>query len=149
MRSLFPKLLFAFALISPVFSEPAPNTPKHEPANVKEDVLSIPKVEVKDVPVKDDTLTAPKAASKDEPVNAGAAAGTTNSKDTSDKPTTFNAMEVPPMKELDGSKFGEQIKEGYWCDPSSPVGANKSSIASANSVSIGSSNSTRPVVDTA
>ncbi|KKZ66651.1 protein disulfide-isomerase [[Emmonsia] crescens] len=28
--------------------------------------------------------------------------------------TTFNAVEVPPMKQLDGSNFDETIKEGYW-----------------------------------
>ena len=28
--------------------------------------------------------------------------------------TTFNGMKVPPMKEIEGDKFAETIKEGYW-----------------------------------
>ena len=32
-----------------------------------------------------------------------------------DGPTTrFNGAEVPPMKEIEGSKFNETIKQGYW-----------------------------------
>ena len=114
MRSLISNLIFALALISPVFSEPAPDSPRHEPANVKEDVLSVPKAEAKAPLVKEDVIAAPKAAAKDVHVDAVAAAGATNSEEISDKPTIFNKMEVPPMKEIDGSKFGEQIKEGYW-----------------------------------
>lgn len=30
-------------------------------------------------------------------------------------PTTrFNGADVPPMRELEGSKFNETIKQGYW-----------------------------------
>ncbi len=28
--------------------------------------------------------------------------------------TVFNGIKVPPMVEIDGSKFDETIKEGYW-----------------------------------
>lgn len=28
--------------------------------------------------------------------------------------TTFNDIKVPPMKDIEGDKFGETIKDGYW-----------------------------------
>jgi protein disulfide-isomerase len=28
--------------------------------------------------------------------------------------TVFNGIKVPPMLELEGSKFAETIKDGYW-----------------------------------
>lgn len=28
--------------------------------------------------------------------------------------TTFNDIEVPPMVEIEGGKFAETIKDGYW-----------------------------------
>ena len=49
-----------------------------------------------------------------EPVDAGAAAGATNSEAITDAPTIFNGAEVPPMKELDGQTFDEDVKDGYW-----------------------------------
>jgi protein disulfide-isomerase len=30
------------------------------------------------------------------------------------KSTTFNGIEVPPIKEIEGDKFAETIKDGYW-----------------------------------
>ncbi len=30
------------------------------------------------------------------------------------KSTNFNGIEVPPMKEIEGDKFAETIKDGYW-----------------------------------
>lgn len=32
-------------------------------------------------------------------------------------PTVFNGIEVPPMKELNGTDFERDIKDGYWYDP--------------------------------
>lgn len=32
-------------------------------------------------------------------------------------PTVFNGIEVPPMKELNGTDFEKDIKAGYWYDP--------------------------------
>ena len=46
--------------------------------------------------------------------NAGAAAGATNSEAVTDKSTTFNGVQVPPMKELNGDAFDQEIKDGYW-----------------------------------
>lgn len=31
--------------------------------------------------------------------------------------TVFNGIEVPPMKELNGTDFERDIKDGYWYDP--------------------------------
>lgn len=31
-----------------------------------------------------------------------------------DGSTTFNGMAVPPMKDMNGDKFEEEAKEGYW-----------------------------------
>jgi hypothetical protein len=28
--------------------------------------------------------------------------------------TTFNGIKVPPMKDIEGDKFADTIKEGYW-----------------------------------
>lgn len=30
------------------------------------------------------------------------------------KYTTFNGIQVPPMLEIDGPKFAETVKDGYW-----------------------------------
>ena len=30
------------------------------------------------------------------------------------EPTIFNGVEVPPIPEIDGEKFNETVKEGYW-----------------------------------
>lgn len=32
-------------------------------------------------------------------------------------PTVFNSIEVPPMKELNGTDFERDVKDGYWYDP--------------------------------
>lgn len=32
-------------------------------------------------------------------------------------PTVFNDFEVPPMKELNGTDFEKDIKDGYWYGP--------------------------------
>ena len=29
-------------------------------------------------------------------------------------PTKFNGIEVPPLKEISGEDFDEEVKEGYW-----------------------------------
>ncbi|KAI9678363.1 MAG: hypothetical protein M1817_006310 [Caeruleum heppii] len=34
--------------------------------------------------------------------------------DSRPKPTIFNGLEVPPLKELSGETFAEEIKDGYW-----------------------------------
>ncbi len=28
--------------------------------------------------------------------------------------TTFNGIQVPPMRDIKGEEFGETIKDGYW-----------------------------------
>lgn len=48
------------------------------------------------------------------PKDAGAAAGATNSEAISDESTTFNRLQVPPMKELNGDDFDKDVKNGYW-----------------------------------
>ncbi len=37
--------------------------------------------------------------------------------DDSPKPTTFNGMEVPPMRDLAGDTLNEEISKGYWYGP--------------------------------
>ena len=37
-------------------------------------------------------------------------------KDSDPPSTTFNGMEVPPMKELTQDNFEETIKDGYWLE---------------------------------
>lgn len=36
--------------------------------------------------------------------------------DSGPKFTTFNGIEVPPMKELNGEQFQQEVKDGYWYD---------------------------------
>ena len=31
-----------------------------------------------------------------------------------DGSTTFNGMRVPPLRQLNGDNFQEEVKEGYW-----------------------------------
>ena len=47
-------------------------------------------------------------------VNEGGDAGATNGEDESNQPTTFNGVKVPPMKDLNGEQFDQEIKDGYW-----------------------------------
>ncbi len=44
-------------------------------------------------------------------------ASATNSEDVAVKNTVFNGVEVPPMKELNGTTYDEDIKDGYWYVP--------------------------------
>ncbi|KAI4122277.1 MAG: hypothetical protein LQ347_006559, partial [Umbilicaria vellea] len=92
MRSIIQTALFIFVLLSTLAAPYADSKLQPQPV---EDILGI-------------QTAAP------EPVDAGAAAGATNSEAISEAPTTFNAIEVPPMKELDGDKFDEDVKDGYW-----------------------------------
>ena len=93
MRSILQTAILTFVLLSSTLAAPDADS-ELQPQPVEE-VLGI-------------QTAAP------EPVDAGAAAGATNSEALSDAPTTFNGIEVPPMKELDGGKFDEDIKDGYW-----------------------------------
>jgi protein disulfide-isomerase len=49
----------------------------------------------------------------DAPAKEGTAAAPAED-DTAPKSTTFNGIEVPPLKDLSGDKFDEEIKDGYW-----------------------------------
>ncbi|KAI9784066.1 MAG: hypothetical protein M1835_003657 [Candelina submexicana] len=57
-----------------------------------------------------DTLTI-QTASPEQPASAS------NSEDVAVKSTVFNGVEVPPMKELNGTTFDEDIKDGYCQRP--------------------------------
>ena len=92
MRGLLTRLLIALTISTRTFASPA--EPARQ-ANVEEDVLGIQK----QIPA---------------PVDAGAAAGSTNSEEISDSPSTFNGVSVPPMKELKGETFDTEVKDGYW-----------------------------------
>ena len=91
MRSLSPRAFLTLLLLSPAFATPAGDT-QHQ-LNTVEDALS----ETKPVPA-----------------DPGAAAGRTNSEALSGDTTLFNSIEVPPMKEINGEKFDEETKNGYW-----------------------------------
>ena len=88
MRSLISRALLLLALFSPAYSQDS----QHK-LNTVEDVLS---------------------ETKGGPKDAGAAAGSTNSEAVSDESTTFNGVKVPPMKELNGDDFDQDVKDGYW-----------------------------------
>lgn len=47
-------------------------------------------------------------------IPADAAPKPADAEDTGPKPTKFNGIEVPPLKELNGPTYTEDIKQGYW-----------------------------------
>jgi len=91
MRSFIPRTFLSFLFLSQGLATPA-GDPQHQ-LNTVEDVLS---------------------ETKAAPVDAGAAAGSPNSEALSGDSTLFNGVEVPPMKEINGEKFEEETKNGYW-----------------------------------
>ena len=54
------------------------------------------------------------AAQKPEGPNAQPESESSSEEEEEVKPTTFNGITVPVMKEIEGEKFDETIKEGYW-----------------------------------
>lgn len=73
-------------------------------------------------------LTPPISAAQDAQNNLGPAKGPksepngvmledANSETPLPPATVFNGIEVPPMKELNGTDFERDIKDGYWYDP--------------------------------
>ena len=44
----------------------------------------------------------------------GSAAKVDASKSTAREPTVFNGVEVPPIPEIEGSKFNDTVKDGWW-----------------------------------
>ena len=80
------------ALLLATTSLAAPPIKNTRPANVEEDVLG------------------------KMPIEGGASAPPLVQEENSDggESTTFNGITVPPLKELDGDKFDDQAKEGYW-----------------------------------
>jgi protein disulfide-isomerase len=58
----------------------------------------------------------PPAREGDATVSAGeAVTGETPAKDSEAvEYTIFNGVEVPPMIEIEGDKFAETVKDGYW-----------------------------------
>ena len=56
-------------------------------------------------------LTAP---SPEVAITQGGDAGATDGEDDLIQPTIFNGVRVPPMKELSGEQFDQEIKDGYW-----------------------------------
>ena len=97
MRSFLISALASLILVSPTFSKPAAIDAQHQ-LNTVEDVLAEPKAKVEDAKLVED----------------GPKAGATNSEAVSSKPTKFNGIEVPPMKELTGESFDQETKNGYW-----------------------------------
>ena len=87
MRSLLSKALAVLTLLSPILAEDS----QHKLVTV-DDVLSETKGKLTD-------------------------GGATNSEAISDTSTTFNGIQVPPMKELTGEGLEHDIKDGYWSDP--------------------------------
>ncbi|KAI4187336.1 MAG: hypothetical protein L6R41_002878 [Letrouitia leprolyta] len=91
MHSIVIRTLVCLGLFATITASSAPDS-KHQ-LNTVEDVLS---------------------ETKRGPMDAGAKAGATNSEAVSAKDTTFNEMEVPPMKELNGDDLEKDIGKGYW-----------------------------------
>ena len=53
------------------------------------------------------------SAQIDAPARDVAAASPAEADDTP-KSTTFNGVDVPPLRDISGDKFDEEVKEGYW-----------------------------------
>lgn len=96
MRSMFLQASVALALLLPHLIHAAAVDTQHQ-LNTVEDVLPEPKA----------SAEAPNL------IEDGPKAGATNSEAVSSNSTTFNGIDVPPMKELDGD-MEKDIKNGYW-----------------------------------
>jgi protein disulfide-isomerase len=101
MRSIVPRLLYAFTLTTSILAA-VPEGAK--PASVEEDVLG------------NAALPQPAAAyPPPAPVPAAPAAEVdTEQSDDGPAPTIFNNVTVPPIKDIKGTTFDEEIKDGYW-----------------------------------
>lgn len=134
MRALITRLLIALTIPTHAFASPAETARQ---ANVEEDVLGIKK----QTPV---------------PVGADAAGGATNSEDVSQKPSVFNGISVPPMKELRGETFEKDVKDGYWYESLNKILAPDAFFHDATGAhrgclltqSLGSSSTIRPLART-
>jgi len=89
MRNLLSGLLLALTLAAPTLSTPE----VAHPASLEEDVLG----------TQQPSTVVPVASAKG-----------TESEDESTKPTVFNGVTVPPMKEFTGPDFDKEAKDGYW-----------------------------------
>lgn len=90
MRFSLTSAILASALFSPVLSRPSP-----EEAVAKDVGKSL-------------------SIQKPSPIAQGVDAGTTDGEDDANQPTVFNGATVPPMKDLNGTLFDQEIKDGYW-----------------------------------
>lgn len=90
MRGLFSTSLLAVALLSPVFTTALP-----------EDKVAKEVREAVAIQTADPSIAA----------NPGEE---TNGDDEANQPTTFNGQKVPPMKEIKGDVFDQEVKDGYW-----------------------------------
>lgn len=97
MRSFIARALVALVLLSPACAKPAAIDTQHQ-LNTVEDVLAEPKAKVGSSKLIED----------------GPKAGATNSEAVSGTSSTFNGMDVPPMKELTGDGMKNDLKHGYW-----------------------------------
>lgn len=88
-----PQLLSLLALLSPLVEKTAAQGDQQELG-----------VDANKTPDESDVLTEQEAK----------AAGSTNSAAVSDVDTVFNGINVPPMVELTGTKFDDEIRHGYW-----------------------------------
>ncbi|KAF6224756.1 hypothetical protein HO133_009950 [Letharia lupina] len=126
MRSFISRALITLVLLSPVFAKPAVIDAQHQ-LNTVEDALSEtkaqsedskalaedPTTKILDLPQAEVNLPKEKIEEA-KLVEDGPKAGATNSEALSGTATKFNDMEVPPMKELTGEGYDEDIKNGYW-----------------------------------
>lgn len=131
MWSLISRALISLVLLSPPCT--AARDAQHQ-LNTVEDVLSEPNGEL---------------------VDSSAAAGTSNSEALLASSTVFNGVEVPPMKELNGTEFDKETKDGYWYAVDAVLSSHNSSICGTDrfmlliNVPSGLSSTTRHFVTTA
>ena len=92
MRSWLPRLFLTLAVISPTFASVTLETAHL--ADLEEDVLG--------------TKKSPSAA-----VEVLSTANTDEDEEEDDS-TVFNGVPVPAMKDFDGERFDEEVKDGYW-----------------------------------
>ena len=131
MWSLISGVLISVVLLSPPC--PAAGDAQHQ-LNTVEDVLSEPNGGL---------------------VESSAAAGTSNSEALLASSTYFNGVEVPPMKELNGTDFDKETKDGYWYAVDTALSRHKSFICGTGrfmlliTVPLGLSSTTRHFATTA
>lgn len=113
MRTFIPNLVALLSLTTYVFADAGQPGTEAQLAKMEDQLAKAAPAPAAPKPAQ--AAPAPVAAPADSKAkDASEAKSKAESKEPSDGSTTFNGITVPAMKELEGHKWDEQTKEGYW-----------------------------------